>query len=100
MKAIFGNSCAKGCFILVGLFVLVIVVTTMGLGGLRAKFGAAEVQRSKVRAVRLPREQTTYERDVTAARAHLDEAAFAATWAEGQAMTLEQAIAYALSDET
>jgi hypothetical protein len=29
-------------------------------------------------------------------REQLDEAAFAAAWAEGQAMTLEQAIAYAL----
>ena len=30
-------------------------------------------------------------------RAQLDEAAFAAAWAEGQAMTIEQAIEYALN---
>jgi predicted ATPase/class 3 adenylate cyclase/DNA-binding XRE family transcriptional regulator len=36
---------------------------------------------------------------VAAVRAQLDEAAFAAAWAEGQAMTLEQAIAYALSED-
>jgi hypothetical protein len=50
--------------------------------------------------VRLPREHATYERDVAAARAYIDQAVFVAAWAEGQAMTLEQAIAYALSDET
>lgn len=47
MRAIFSNGCAKGCFILIGLFVLVVMVTTMGLGGLRAKFGIAEVQGNK-----------------------------------------------------
>jgi hypothetical protein len=30
-------------------------------------------------------------------RAQLDEATFEAAWAEGQAMTLEQAVAYALA---
>jgi hypothetical protein len=33
-------------------------------------------------------------------RAQLGDARFAAAWAEGQVMTLEQAIAYALSDES
>jgi hypothetical protein len=37
---------------------------------------------------------------VTTARASLDEDAFAAAWAEGQAMSLEQAIAYALEAPT
>ncbi len=37
-----------------------------------------------------------HERAILAARAQLDEAAFAAAWAEGRAMTLEQAIASAL----
>ena len=35
----------------------------------------------------------------TAARAALGEEAFARAWAEGQAMTLEQAVEYALSEE-
>jgi predicted ATPase/DNA-binding XRE family transcriptional regulator len=39
-----------------------------------------------------------YERALSAARAQLDEAAFAAAFAEGQAMTLDRAIALALSD--
>jgi predicted ATPase/class 3 adenylate cyclase len=43
-----------------------------------------------------PANRTDYDRIVAAARAQLDEAIFAAAWAEGQAMTLEQAIAYAL----
>jgi hypothetical protein len=37
-----------------------------------------------------------YERTVSEARAALGEAAFAAAWAEGRAMTLDQAVAYAL----
>jgi hypothetical protein len=39
-----------------------------------------------------------YGDDLAAARAALGEAAFAAAWAEGAAMTLDEAIAYALSD--
>jgi len=35
---------------------------------------------------------------VAAARSQLDEAAFATAWAAGQALTLEQAIAYALEE--
>jgi hypothetical protein len=31
-------------------------------------------------------------------RCHLDEAALAAAWAEGQTMSLDQAVAYALAD--
>jgi predicted ATPase/transcriptional regulator with XRE-family HTH domain len=40
------------------------------------------------------------ERVIAQTRAQLDEAAFAAAWAEGYAMTLDQAIAYALSEST
>jgi hypothetical protein len=36
---------------------------------------------------------------LTAARATLGEAAFAAAWAEGARMTLEQACSYALQDD-
>jgi tetratricopeptide (TPR) repeat protein len=39
------------------------------------------------------------ERNLAAARAQLDEATFATAWAEGQAMPLEEAIAYALEDD-
>jgi non-specific serine/threonine protein kinase len=40
-----------------------------------------------------------YERTVAEARATLGEAAFVAAWAEGRAMSLEQALAYALAEE-
>ncbi len=37
-----------------------------------------------------------YEQALASSRSHADADAFAAAWAEGRAMTLEQAIAYAL----
>jgi tetratricopeptide (TPR) repeat protein len=40
--------------------------------------------------------QIVYDRSMAAVRAQIDEAAFAAAWIEGQAMSLDQAIAYAL----
>jgi hypothetical protein len=39
------------------------------------------------------------ERFITATRAALGEARFAAVWAEGQAMTLDEAIALTLAEE-
>ncbi len=39
-----------------------------------------------------------YERTVDAAQAALNAEAFAAAWNEGRAMTVEQAVAYALED--
>jgi len=44
-------------------------------------------------------ERGLYDAGVRTARAQLDEAMFAARWAEGQAMTLEQVINYALNDD-
>jgi predicted ATPase len=41
--------------------------------------------------------QMVYDRSMVAVRAQMDEAAFAAAWTEGQAMPLDQAIAYALA---
>jgi predicted ATPase/class 3 adenylate cyclase len=40
-----------------------------------------------------------YVQAVTALRSHLGEPAFAAAWAEGRAMSLEQAVAYALDEQ-
>ena len=40
-----------------------------------------------------------YERTVAEGRAALGETAFAAAWAEGRAMSLEQAVAYALGED-
>ena len=45
-----------------------------------------------------PDMQPIYDRAVAAARAQCDEATFAAAWAAGRAMPLDQAIAYALED--
>jgi predicted ATPase/DNA-binding XRE family transcriptional regulator len=59
-------------------------------------FGAAEKLRETLAAPVLPFQRYFNERGVASLRAQLDEAAFAATWAEGRTMTLEQAVAYAL----
>jgi hypothetical protein len=40
-----------------------------------------------------------YERTVSEARAALGEAAFAAAWAEGRAMSLDAAVVYAMGEE-
>jgi predicted ATPase len=45
------------------------------------------------------RDQAEFDHWLAAAHAQLDDAAFAAAWAEGQAMTLEQAIEYALAPD-
>jgi hypothetical protein len=44
-------------------------------------------------------DQIDYQRNVAAMRAVLGEAAFAAAWDAGRALTLEQAIAEALGEE-
>ena len=43
--------------------------------------------------------RTDYERTVAEGRAALGEAVFAAAWAEGRAMSLDEALAYALGEE-
>ncbi len=45
------------------------------------------------------KEEIEYERGMAAVHAQLDDMTFRAAWAEGRAMTLEQAIAYALKGE-
>lgn len=44
MNKIFGNNCAKGCLIYFVALIALITVAAMGLDGLRAKFGGAQVQ--------------------------------------------------------
>jgi hypothetical protein len=60
-------------------------------------FGAAEALRQRVNVALQPAYHAAYKRDVAAAGAQLNDATFAAAWAAGQAMSLEQAIAYVLS---
>jgi hypothetical protein len=60
--------------------------------------GAAEALRDILCLPLGPVDRAEYERNVAAARAALGKEAFVAAWAEGRAMTLEQAVAYALNE--
>jgi len=61
-------------------------------------FGAFEARRERIGFVGLwPIEQQRFERDIAPARARLSEAAFAAAWAAGRALPLDQAITEALA---
>jgi tetratricopeptide (TPR) repeat protein len=59
-------------------------------------FGAAAALRRETGEVRYPAERAAYEQDVAATRTWLGETAFVAGWAEGEAMSPEQAVADAL----
>jgi tetratricopeptide (TPR) repeat protein len=59
-------------------------------------FGAAEALREAIKGFLLPDERASYERSIAEVCAQLGEVAFAAAWAEGRAMTLEQAVLFAL----
>ena len=59
--------------------------------------GAAEELRASIGARLLAFDRIRYERTVAAARAALEAASFAAAWAAGRALLLEQAIAEALA---
>ena len=61
--------------------------------------GAAEEIREAVGAPMEPSEQVEVDGYSAAVRAELDEKAFSAAWAEGRAMTVEEAIDYALKTE-
>jgi non-specific serine/threonine protein kinase len=81
----------------------------MGLADLRQMYGHVEqaarvlsfvepwLQSNQIQLVQFDR--SNYERSVTAARAQLDKATFAKAWSEGRALTMEQAIELAMSDE-
>ena len=60
--------------------------------------GAAEAEREATGRREVQVIRAINERDTAETRAALGEAAFAAAWAEGRAMTLEQAVAYALDE--
>jgi hypothetical protein len=59
-------------------------------------FGAAESLRESVNSPMTAIERAEYDQNISALRAHMDESAFAMAWAEGRALTMEQAITYAL----
>jgi hypothetical protein len=60
-------------------------------------FGAAEAIRNAIGAPLPPVERANYERNLASVQAQCDAALFAAAWAVGQAMTMEQVIADVLS---
>jgi hypothetical protein len=60
-------------------------------------WGAAEKLRERIGAPLPPVDQTKHTQTVADARTYLDVATFAAAWAEGRAMPLEQVVAYALT---
>ena len=62
-------------------------------------FGAAEALREAAGQPRPMYDQRKYDRAVAAVHEQLGEALFESVWAEGRAMTLEQAVAYALEGE-
>jgi predicted ATPase len=61
--------------------------------------GASEAALERMGAFYQPADKLEVDRNIAAVRAQLDGATFALAWAEGRAMTLEQAVSYAL-DET
>jgi hypothetical protein len=58
--------------------------------------GAVEALREAIGSPLFPLERADYDRTSAAVRAQLDAATFAAAWEAGRAMSLEQAITYAL----
>ncbi len=61
-------------------------------------FGAAESMRASLRSKIDPVDQPEYERNLASLRAELGEGKFNVAWEEGQKMTLEQAVDYALKE--
>jgi tetratricopeptide (TPR) repeat protein len=61
-------------------------------------YGAAEALREAINIFHSPDERGDYERGVATARAAANETVFAAAWAEGRAMELEEAVPYALEE--
>lgn len=63
-------------------------------------FGAAHAHREAIAMSHWRHQVAGYERDVAAARSQLDAETWRADWGIGRAMTLEQAVAYALEEQT
>ena len=61
-------------------------------------YGAVAFLRDAIGAPIPLNERPSYDRDLAATRTALGDAVFEAAWAEGQVMTLEQAVAYALEE--
>jgi hypothetical protein len=62
-------------------------------------FGAAAALRASIGSVIDPADQASYEKNRHSLRTELGQKRFAAAWNEGRALTLEQAVAYALENQ-
>ena len=62
-------------------------------------FGAAEGLRQAMGALLPPVHRAEHDRSVAAVRTALGEGAFAAAWAEGRAMSLDEVVALVLAEE-
>jgi hypothetical protein len=61
-------------------------------------FGAADALLERIKVPLTPADRAQYDADLAAARSQVDEQTWEVAWAEGQAMTMEQAITYALEE--
>lgn len=95
---LFGESKIGVAFTLEGLASLAVA---QGLPERAARLIAwVDAMREATEDFRPPVEQPDVDRDLAVIRAQLDEAAFNAAWAEGRAMTMEQAIEYAFESDS
>jgi predicted ATPase/class 3 adenylate cyclase/DNA-binding CsgD family transcriptional regulator len=91
MRVNTGQSIFHYALILEG---LAAVVAAQGEAAWAARLlGRAEAQRETIKTPLLPIDRVVYDHAVALARSHLDEPSFAAAWAQGRAMTLEQVFA-------
>ncbi len=63
-----------------------------------ALFGAAEALRAAIQVVLYPVERVEVDKNIATARAQLSEDEFNQAWAEGKAMTMEEAVKFALEE--
>jgi hypothetical protein len=75
-----------------------IAAATGQAGRAAALFGAAEALRAALGAPMTVMEHREYEQAVAQLRAQTDPAIVEAAWARGRALTMEEAVAYALSE--
>jgi hypothetical protein len=61
--------------------------------------GAAEALRAASSSLRTPQEQIEYERELASLRAGMNEETFELLWAEGQSMSMDQAIDFAMDEQ-
>jgi tetratricopeptide (TPR) repeat protein len=81
------------------LYLLGVVAIEQGAPGRALRLFAASTANAPAGPLLEPAERRRYDDAVAAARAALGHEAFAAAWAQGQALTLEQAISYALEED-